>query len=566
MTKRIFAGAFAAAIITIIAAMALVLKAVYDNESRVFLEQIKEETRLLSAAMQFTPPETDVESLTDLSGTESRITYISPEGVVLYDNKADPASMDNHNSREEIIAARESGNGIAVRESSTLSERTVYCAQALLDGNVIRVAGTFGTVFSQLLGMWWQVLLVLILAAVLSGLFSALVAKAVVKPINNIDLYNPDINEGYGEIAPLLHCISDRNSEIARQMAELTRSREEFNLITENMSEGFIITDSKTEILSYNKAALDILNADMASGASENLQTESRSVFVLNRSEPFRKSVESALSGKHSETVLNVKDKVYRILANPVYSGETISGAVLIILDVTEKEQRETLRREFTSNVSHELKTPLTTIYGISDMLAEGMVKPADVSGFAKNIRDESGRMISLINDIIRLSQLDENNFPEERTRTEILALAQSAADRLETEAKKKHVTVQISGDRGEYCGIESVLEEVLYNLLDNAIKYNREGGRAEIEIKGGDDVVTVTVSDTGIGIPADSIDRVFERFYRVDKSHSRKIGGTGLGLSIVKHGVALHGGTVKVKSNEGTGTEITVTLAKEKT
>ncbi len=566
MTKRIFAGAFAAAIITIIAAMALVLKAVYDNESRVFQEQIEEETRLLSAAMQFTPPETDVESLTDLSGTESRITYISPEGVVLFDNKADPASMDNHNSREEIIAARESGNGIAVRESSTLSERTVYCAQALPDGNVIRVAGTFGTVFSQLLGMWWQVLLVLILAAVLSGLFSALVAKAVVKPINNIDLSNPDINEGYGEIAPLLHCISDRNSEIARQMAELTRSREEFNLITENMSEGFIITDSKTEILSYNKAALDILNADMASGASENLQTESRSVFVLNRSEPFRKSVESALSGKHSETVLNVKDKVYRILANPVYSGETISGAVLIILDVTEKEQRETLRREFTSNVSHELKTPLTTIYGISDMLAEGMVKPADVSGFAKNIRDESGRMISLINDIIRLSQLDENNFPEERTRTEILALAQSAADRLETEAKKKHVTVQISGDRGEYCGIESVLEEVLYNLLDNAIKYNREGGRAEIEVKDGDDAVTVTVSDTGIGIPADSIDRVFERFYRVDKSHSRKIGGTGLGLSIVKHGVALHGGTVKVKSNEGTGTEITVTLAKEKT
>ena len=556
MTKRIFLGSFAAALITIIATLGLVLKAVYDNESHVFLEQIEEETRLLAAAMQPTSPETDIESLADLSAIQSRITYISPEGVVLYDNCADPESMDNHNSREEIIAARESGNGTAIRESSTLSTRTVYCARVLPDGNVVRVAGDFDTVFSQLLGMWWEVLLTLLLAAALSGAFAALVAKAVVRPINNIDLNNPDINENYSEIAPLLHCIADRNNEIDKQMKELSKSREEFNLITENMSEGFIITDSKTRVLSHNRAALDILNG-------EDYATDNRSVFEINRSEPLREALESALSGKHSETTLNIKDKVYRILSNPVYSENSITGAVLIILDVTEKEHREVLRREFTSNVSHELKTPLTTIYGISDMLAGGIVKQEDIPAFAQNIRDESGRMITLINDIIRLSQLDENSFPEEKTKVDILALAQVASSRLKTEAEKKHVSVIVSGDKCSCLGIESVMEEILYNLLDNAIKYNREGGRAEIEIKDSKDKAIITVSDTGIGIPADSIDRIFERFYRVDKSHSRKIGGTGLGLSIVKHGVALHGGTVDVKSTEGCGTEITVTLPK---
>ena len=560
MTKRIFGGAFIVSLVAIISAVAMVLGVAYTKEQQLFKRQLEQQAMLLAATMENTSPDDDVESLRKLShdihGTfENRITYIGQDGTVLFDNEADPATMENHLGREEVVAAKQSGTGTAIRESYTMSEMTVYCARVIGYGCIVRVAGTMDTVAARIAGMWWEVLLVVIIAAMVSLGVAAIVARGVVKPINSIDLKNPDIGESYSEIAPLLHRISEQNHEIDQQIAELTRSRKEFSLITENMSEGFIIIDSRTEVLSYNTAALKILGSDFTGS--------SRSVLVLNRSEAFRSAVEDALAGKRSETDLTLSEKIYQVIATPAFTGSSVTGAVMIILDITEKEAREELRREFTSNVSHELKTPLTTIYGISDMLVGGIVKPEDIPGFAKNIRDEAGRMITLIQDILKLSQLDENTFSDQRERVDLYELAQSAAERLRPQADEKHVTISVTGERSEFTGIATVLEEMIYNLLDNAVKYNKQGGRADVDVRSSGDDIVVTVSDTGIGVPADSIDRIFERFYRADKSHSRKIGGTGLGLSIVKHGVSLHGGSITVKSSEGSGTTFTMALPK---
>lgn len=560
MTKRIFGGAFIVSLVATISAVAMVLGVAYTKEQQLFKRQLEQQAMLLAATMENTSPDDDVESLRKLShdihGTfENRITYIGQDGTVLFDNEADPATMENHLGREEVVAAKQSGTGTAIRESYTMSEMTVYCARVIGYDCIVRVAGTMDTVAARIAGMWWEVLLVVIIAAMVSLGVAAIVARVVVKPINSIDLKNPDIGESYSEIAPLLHRISEQNHEIDQQIAELTRSRKEFSLITENMSEGFIIIDSRTEVLSYNTAALKILGSDFTGS--------SRSVLVLNRSEAFRSAVEDALAGKRSETDLTLSEKIYQVIATPAFTGSSVTGAVMIILDITEKEAREELRREFTSNVSHELKTPLTTIYGISDMLVGGIVKPEDIPGFAKNIRDEAGRMITLIQDILKLSQLDENTFSDQRERVDLYELAQSAAERLRPQADEKHVTISVTGERSEFTGIATVLEEMIYNLLDNAVKYNKQGGRADVDVRSSGDDIVVTVSDTGIGVPADSIDRIFERFYRADKSHSRKIGGTGLGLSIVKHGVSLHGGSITVKSSEGSGTTFTMALPK---
>ena len=560
MTKRIFGGAFIVSLVAIISAVAMVLGVAYTKEQQLFKRQLEQQAMLLAATMENTSPDDDVESLRKLShdihGTfENRITYIGQDGTVLFDNEADPATMENHLGREEVVAAKQSGTGTAIRESYTMSEMTVYCARVIGYDCIVRVAGTMDTVAARIAGMWWEVLLIVIIAAMVSLGVAAIVARVVVKPINSIDLKNPDIGESYSEIAPLLHRISEQNHEIDQQIAELTRSRKEFSLITENMSEGFIIIDSRTEVLSYNTAALKILGSDFPGS--------SRSVLVLNRSEAFRSAVEDALAGKRSETDLTLSEKIYQVIATPAFTGSSVTGAVMIILDITEKEAREELRREFTSNVSHELKTPLTTIYGISDMLVGGIVKPEDIPGFAKNIRDEAGRMITLIQDILKLSQLDENTFSDQRERVDLYELAQSAAERLRPQADEKHVTISVTGERSEFTGIATVLEEMIYNLLDNAVKYNKQGGRADVDVRSSGDDIVVTVSDTGIGVPADSIDRIFERFYRADKSHSRKIGGTGLGLSIVKHGVSLHGGSITVKSSEGSGTTFTMALPK---
>lgn len=546
MTRKIFFGALAVALAAIIASLGLSLGAVYTNIRKTTVHQLSEEAELLSITL------TGGEEYNRFSTLANRITIVAADGTVIFDNMADASKMENHNDREEIIDARRNGNATVTRISSTLSENTIYCAQELKDGRVVRVSCSQSTPFSMLLSLWWEIILVLIAAVVISALLATFIAKKIVKPINEIDLKSPDIDESYSEIAPLLHRLNEQNKEIAAKMEELTKSRTEFALITENMGEGFIIADRHTNILSYNSAALRILGAEKVG--------DNQSVLTLNRSPNFLNAIETALGGRHCEQTLEISEKSYGIIANPVMTAGEISGAVIIIFDTTEREQRDRLRREFTSNVSHELKTPLTSIYGISDMICGGIVKPEDVAGFAKNIRDESGRLITLIEDIIKLSQLDENNFTDHREKVNLAELARLAVSRLSSIADRSGITLTVSGGEAEYEGIPSVLEEMIYNLLDNAVKYNKAGGKAEINISDGDSVV-ITVKDTGIGIPADSLDRIFERFYRADKSHSRRIGGTGLGLSIVKHGAQLHGGSVSVESTEGVGTTMTLVL-----
>lgn len=557
MTKRIFLSTFFVSFASVIIAIIIVLGANYAKNLDDFTRRLEEETELLAVSLTDENADYIQPHLAKLRGFSSRITYIAADGEVLFDNAANPADMENHAERDEIIAAKQSGKGTATRESRTLSERTIYCARVLANGDIIRVSGTQSTVLGMIFDLWWGVALALILALILSLLLADLTANKIVKPINQIDLKNPDIDENYSEIAPLLHEIKNRNIEIESRMNELSRARAEFSLITENMSEGFVITDKKAEVLSYNSSALKILGAEFSEG--------SRSVFTLNRGESFIRAVENALSGERSEVNLTLSDRVFGVIASPVFSHGEVNGAVIIILDITEKESREELRREFTSNVSHELKTPLTTIYGISDMLAGGLVKPEDTKEFSGKIKSEAARLITLIEDIINLSRLDENSYKDERETVDLLELAEACADRLSKAAESKSAQIKVTGEKAEIIGIYPVLDEIIYNLLDNAIKYNKPGGTAEINVSQAENSAKITVTDTGIGIPAESLSRVFERFYRVDKSRSRTIGGTGLGLSIVKHGVALHGGTIDIKSAPDVGTEVTVLLPKRK-
>ncbi len=547
MTKKVFQGIFAASVLTFLACLILILGVLYSYFDNQLMEGLRTEGDIIAEGI-----ETGGAAYLDhLETMKARLTWIAPDGKVLFDNQADPAAMENHSSREEVAEALEIGKGEAERYSGTLSEKTIYYAVRLSDNSVIRISDTRSTVWYLLFGMFQPLLLILTIAIVLSAVLASKISKSIVRPINAIDLEAPDVEKNYDEISPLLLKINHQNEHIKRQMEELRRQREEFRLITENMNEGFLVVDQKTELLSYNTAALRLLESGPISGTP--------SVLTLNRSESFRYAVETALQGEHCEQSMTLGSSVYQVIANPVTHDGTPAGAVIVILDCTERELHEQMRREFTSNVSHELKTPLTSIYGVSEMIAGGIVKPEDIRSFAQNIHEESGRLITLIEDIIKLSQLDENSIPADPVPVDLYQVAVSAIKRLEPQAKEHAVRVTLSGEPAIVRGIPNVLEEMLYNLCDNAIKYNKENGSVEVSIKAGNGHPVVTVTDTGIGIPREHQARVFERFYRADKSHSKKVGGTGLGLSIVKHAAAYHGATVRLDSTEGQGTTVTV-------
>ena len=399
------------------------------------------------------------------------------------------------------------------------------------------------------------IFLAIIFSLIVGAICSSLFAKNILKPIEKINLDNPDLNKSYGEIDSLIHKISRQNALIDRQMDDLKRRQVEFTAITSNMSEGLVILDHKSEILFYNNAAKTLLG-------SGNVK-DGEHFISLNRSRAFVSAVGEAFDGKHGETLLNMGQKVYQVYANPVKIEEEISGVVIIILDITEKEKREEIRREFTSNVSHGLKTPLTTILGISELLSNNMVKSEDLEGFAKNIYDESKRLLDLINDILKLSRLDEAVLPEKPDKINLFEVATEVKNRLSLYAAQKSVEITVENSTATILGNRAIITEMIYNLTDNAIKYNKEGGKVKISILEGKDNISLCVSDTGIGIPPEHIDRIFERFYRVDKSHSKAVGGTGLGLSIVKHGAEFHSATLKVSSTEGVGTEISVIFPK---
>ncbi len=549
MKSRIFRATVSVAIFMVISCIAVIMGVLYAYFDKQYTNELSQEAVYIARGVEMQ----GMDYLEGINSKTQRITWIDSDGTVLYDNVADPAQMDNHSDRVEFKEAIESSVGRSIRYSNTLSEKTIYYALRLTDGSVIRVAATQYSIWIILVGMTRPILVVLFAAFIISAIITYHVSKRIVKPLNEIDLEHPENAVSYDEITPLLKRIAHQNREISKNMGELKRQREEFSTITENMSEGFLVVDNLAKILSHNQSALNLL------GIKGNV--ENKNVLELNRSESFCKAIDLALNGKHNEQVMKLDDKTYHLLANPVYQESNVIGAVIIILDVSEKEERESFRREFTANVSHELKTPLTTISGTAEIMKNGLIKPEDIPHFATNIYNEAQRLITLVGDILRLSKMDENSFSSEKVDVDLQAIAKRASQAVLEEAKKRNISVNLSTESCVISGIPSILEEIAFNLCDNAVKYNVDGGSVDISlVKNGDNAV-FSVSDTGIGISYDEQERVFERFYRVDKSHSKEIGGTGLGLSIVKHGAAIHDAKIDMHSALGKGTIVAITF-----
>lgn len=552
MTKKIFKSIMAVCTVVLILGLAFVMGILYRYFGKQISTELEKEAFYAAQGVE----SSGMEYLEKLDGKNSRITLIDQDGSVLYDSQAEASSMENHKDREEVKEAAETGKGKAVRMSETLSEKTIYYALRLEDGKILRVSSTQYSVLALVYQLIVPVLWILLLMIVLSGLFASRLSKKVVEPVNKLDLEHPEENEVYEEVAPLLSRMYKQNREIKNQIDTARRQQEEFSIITENMQEGLVVIDRYTMILSGNASVWKLFHV--------NGPKNGESVYVLNRSEEFQSIIDKALDGKHNEAVLKVDGSDIHVVANPVMREEQVEGAVLLLVNVTEKLEREKLRREFSANVSHELKTPLTSISGFAEIIQDGYVKEEDVRAFAGRIYKEAQRLITLVEDVIRISQLDEGEVPYEWTETDLYQTAKNVFGTLSEAAKKQDVHLYIEGDRVQFHTVPNILEEVLFNLCDNAIKYNKPGGSVCICLTENEESVCISVKDNGVGIPKEDQSRVFERFYRVDKSHSKEIGGTGLGLSIVKHGVSFLGGEVELESTPGQGTEITVSFPKE--
>ena len=553
MTKKIFKSTVLVSASVLILGIAFVLGILYQY----FGKQLDTELAREASYLAYGVEQQGEEYLQQLKNTDSRITYIGEDGTVLYDNEADAAEMENHKDREEFQEALATGAGEALRISGTLSEKTVYYAKRLSDNSVLRVASTQYSAFALVLQLVQPVLCIIFVMLILAGIFASRIAGKIVEPINELDLEKPDENEVYEEVAPLLGKISRQNRQIHTQLEEARRNQEEFSIITENKQEGLLVIDSYTMILSGNSSAWKIFQV--------NEPGTGRSVYSLDRNEDFRKVIETVLEGKHGSALLHLDNEFVQLIANPVNRDGKTVGAVLLLMNETEKVQRENLRREFSANVSHELKTPLTSISGFAEIIQDGFVKEEDVKKFAGRIYKEAQRLIQLVEDTIRISQLDEGENPYEWENIDLYTVAKDVCGNLNEAAKKKNVHLYIEGERLICRTVRPILEEILYNLCDNGIKYNKDNGIVSILIRDLGNEVQLSVEDNGIGIPREDRKRVFERFYRVDKSHSKEIGGTGLGLSIVKHGVTFLGGTLNLVSEVDKGTEITVTLPKHR-
>ena len=493
----------------------------------------------------------DEGELQKYSSAPERITLVKENGEVLYDNKAAAAGMENHLEREEIKEAINSGTGYAVRRSQTLGINSCYYAVKLPNGNVLRVADESLSVGAVVIELLPPIAAIALLAVVLALVLASVISKRILKPINEIDLDSPLEDTEYEELSPFISKINAQQRRINHQIAELLSRRREFETIAENMSEGLLLTDTKGHILSHNSSIRRFF------GVQEDINGQN--ILTVNRSEVFREVFDKIRESRHYENTITLGGMCYEVSANPVFDETGAPcGAVILVIDVTEKEKREKLRREFTANVSHELKTPLTSILGISDMLKNGIVKPDDIKDFGADINREAERLISLVNDIIKLSELDEGEARETET-VDLYKTANEVALSLAPIAKKSGVTLTVTGESAEILAGESLIFEMLYNLCDNAVKYNKENGAVTLTVGNKDGAPFVSVKDTGIGIAPEHTERVFERFYRVDKSRSKQSGGTGLGLSIVKHIAASFGGKITLKSTLGEGTEITI-------
>lgn len=552
MTRKIFQSIITVVISVLLLSLALITGVLYEHFESAMLNQMRTTASFVAQGVE----QDGMEYFDNLPNSECRVTWIDSDGTVLYDNRKGAGTMENHARREEVQEALKNTSGTSIRKSSTLSEHTLYYAQRLADGTVLRLAMSQSSVWFLLGGMLSPVCFILLAACIFAGVLSYRLSRNIVKPLSEIDLKHPEQVETYDELSPFLQRIAAQNREIEMQMAEIRKQQQEFAMITENMSEGLFVVDRNYQILSYNKSAMHIFGMDPG--------TEHENLLAVNRSESFRSAADSALKGRHAQENLELDGRVYQILASPVSQPDSkfdLVGAVILVLDVTEKEAQEQYRREFTANVSHELKTPLTSISGIAEIIRNGIVKQEDIPHFAGKIYDESQRLITLIGDIIKLSRLDENQVPMERESVDLLETARDVVQQLASVAKKNGVTLVANGTHGVVSGVRQVLGEMVYNLCENAVKYNRPGGRVWVEVQQEGANVVFRVRDTGIGIPAAEQGRIFERFYRVDKSHSKAVGGTGLGLSIVKHGAALHHAAIHVESEPGVGTEIRLTF-----
>lgn len=549
MTKKIFKNIFLGCIAVLVSTIVIIVGVMYDFYGDELMKQLHHQLSTISAGVE-KDGVSYLESI-DIADDE-RITWIDSDGSVKFDTDATADTMENHLNREEIKDAMNNGEGETVRYSSTLSERTMYYAKLLPDKTVIRVSTNQYSVWILLFNMFQPLAIVMILALVLSYVIAFFASKKIVMPINQLDLENINTVETYEEITPLVRKISHQNRVIREQIKELKQTQAEFNTITNNMKEGLLIVDLQGKILSHNKSAEKLLGVESPRG--EYLED-------LGVDNSFLKDISLAIHGTHMSEVIPFGDRYLSVYCNPVVLEDKVKGAVAVILDVTEKHQREVLRREFSANVSHELKTPLTAILASAEILRNENTPKETVTHFAGNITKEANRLITLVNDIIKLSKLDDKSIVMETQEVDLFKIAKDVNDTLDPIASSNNVTLKLYGEKTMLKGVPTVLSEIVYNLVDNAIKYNRAGGNVTVTVAPVDGKATLIVEDTGIGISKEDKSRVFERFYRVDKSHSKEIGGTGLGLSIVKHGVEYHKGTLSVESELGKGTRITVKI-----
>lgn len=548
MTKRIFRATLLVGVAVLIASLALVMGVLYSYFGRVQESQLRDELSLAAVGVE----KNGTDYLRALQSHQYRITWVRADGTVVYDTQVDAETMENHAQRQEIQQALAAGEGESSRYSSTLLQKTVYYAQRLPDGTVLRLSAVRVTAGVLVLNMLQPILLVLAAALILSGVLAGRLARRITEPLNRLDLEHPLENDTYEELAPLLRRMEHQRRQIDRQMGELRQRSEEFDQITGSMNEGLVLLDEAGAILSINPAARRLLDAD-GDCVGQDFLTVDRDVTM---SDALRQAAEQG----HSEFRGERNGREYQFDVTRIQTEGRTAGTVLLVFDVTERAFAERNRREFTANVSHELKTPLQGIIGSAELLENGMVKQEDVPRFVGHIRAEAQRLVTLIGDIIRLSQLDEGE-PMPTEPVELLAVAREVAENLRSAAETRNVTVEVTGTPATVSGVRRLLYEIVLNLCDNAIKYNTEGGRVEVEVAQDGGTAAVTVRDTGIGIPPEHQSRVFERFYRVDKSHSKASGGTGLGLSIVKHAVQYHHGVIQLKSEVGKGTEIRVTF-----
>lgn len=550
MTSRIFKAICTVTLAVLLASLVLVMGVLYDYFSNSQLGQLRSLTSVVSRGVA----DEGAAFLSELESDRYRVTWIAADGSVLYDSQSDPAQMGNHLDREEVREALETGFGESARYSTTLTEKLLYFAERLPDGTVLRLSGAQYTTLTLTLAIVQPVLVIIAVAVVIALLLASRLSKKIVEPLNSIDLDEPLSSRAYPELSPLLERLDSQQRQLRQHAAELRRRKEELETITDNMSEGFVLLNEKGKILSINRRAAQTLGV---SGDS------AETIYTCAVGAGVRELADSARGGLATERTLDIANRRYRFNTSPIMTDAAPSGIAMLIFDVTESEQAEQMRREFTANVSHELKTPLHSISGCAELLKDGMVRSEDIRRFSEQIYSEAQRMIRLVDDIIRLSCLDEGGKGMTREQTDLHVLAEAVVESLRPTAEAAEVSLSLEGGSACLDGIPQLLSGIIYNLCDNAIKYNRMGGSVSVRVDGRAEEIVLSVSDTGIGIAPEHRQRIFERFYRVDKSHSKEVGGTGLGLSIVKHAALLHGAEIELESAVGAGTVVRVRFPK---